>query len=222
MKIATFAYRARAAAVAVAMTAATAHGINAQVNWAEWTSATAGAVAGSIPAFGLNVTYTGPYAFAQVNNTGTNYWNYAVYDVPNRPGRTDIIALDVAGSHTIAFSAPVTDVYMAFVSVGRTNLPVSYFFGVPFEIVSVGPGHWGNGTLTQSGNTLTGAEGHGVIRFTGTFSEISWRTDPNEYWHGITVGAALPGQVVPEPMTAVLVLTGLAGMAVLRRRRSAA
>lgn len=217
MRIAACVARFRATAVAVALMATTIQGVQGQINWTEWTSAVPGVVTGSIPGLGVDVTYAGPYSFAQVNNGGFNYWNWAVYDVPNRPGRSDMIALNIAGTHRISFSAPVTDVYFAFVSVGQPNLPVNYFFGVPFEIVSVGPGHWGNGTLTQTGNTMTGAEGHGVIRFTGSFTEISWQTSPDEFWHGLTVGT--PAQVVPEPMSAVLLLTGLAGVVAARRRR---
>jgi hypothetical protein len=210
---------ARATALVLGILAASAVALQSQqVVWTEWNTAATGTVSGNMGAVG--VVYAGPYAFAQVNNVGVNYWNFPIYDVPNRPERSDIIALNVAGSHSITFSAPVMNPFFAFVSVGRPGLSVSYFFGAPFEVISVGPGYWGNGPLVRDGQTMIGTEGHGVIQFSGTFTEIAWSTAPNENWHGLTVGATLTQPVqVPEPLGAVLVITGLAGLAALRRRR---
>ena len=95
-------------------------------------------------------------------------------------------------------------------------------FDQPFTVVSNGAGYWGAGSfggLTSTGFTGVG-ETHGIIKFTGTFSSISF-TDTSENWHGFTVG--IGSSVVPEPASWAMLIAGfgLVG-ATLRRRRMAA
>lgn len=218
------------AAFAVAAVVALPQAAGAQINWTDWMApGTPGTLFGTMMVGGTSVavTYTGPAAFYQTGAPGeTDYWRtggtpWPAYDgVTNAPTGTDMIALNVAGTHTLTFSHSLNGLYMAFVSVGQPNLPVSYTFDAPFGIVDQGRGHFGAGPLVASGNTLTGFEGHGVIRFDGDVSSLQFTNAPNEFWHGFNVGATT---VTPEPATLALLATGfvgLAGFARLRRRDS--
>jgi len=73
-------------------------------------------VGGSItaPSGAVEVTYSGAYSFAQLNDTGTDYWVDDGYTqgVVNRPPTVDVIALGEGGLKTITFSRPVTDPYV--------------------------------------------------------------------------------------------------------------
>jgi len=204
-------------ALALLVTAAPA---SAQTSWADWFSGTAGSpmIGGELYGGAVDLMYTGPYSFVEA--FGSSWYDYAIYDVPTRPADGDMIGLSDAGLHTVTFSAPVVDPFLAIVSLGRSSLPVSYTFGTSdFSVISEGLGAWGDGSFMKSGAVLTGYEGHGVIQFTGTYSEISWSSDPTEYWHGITVGAAAPSSVVPEPASLLLLATGLLGLGAVHRRR---
>jgi len=194
------------------------------VSWTDWTSAGVQTVSGNllVDSTTVGVTYSGPYAFAQVSG-GTNYWNpsapYISTAVDNAPPASDIVALGTGGSKTITFSQALQDPLLALVSWNGNVVD----FGMPIEIVSFGQGYWGNGTpvLNQTGTGFTGVgEVHGVIRLPGSHSSITF-TDTSEGWHGFTVGAVGLAQqgTVPEPGSLALLGLGVMGLIVARLRK---
>ena len=206
------------------------------VQWADLTSynPSTGVVTGTITVGSevIDITISGGgYNFVNLGNPGeTNYWTepnalsrpYTGGEVENAPPGTDIIALSTGGLKTITFSQTVSNVYLALVSWNGN----SGVFDQPFEIVSSGRGYWGTGSFTSVTDTsFTGSgELHGIIKFTGTFDEVSF-TDRSELWHGIQIGIAglAPPPVggIPEPGTWALMISGfgLAGGALRRSHR---
>lgn len=157
----------------------------------------------------------GNFLFANTNG-GTNYWipstPYVSAEVENPPPDSDILAL-VGGmnqTYRVTLSEPIKDPIMAVLSMGQTGVQVDYDFDSPFTIVSQGVGFFG-GTPTslseQAGDILRGFEGHGTIRFDGTFSTFSWTVPFGESWHGFTYGIRTTEAIeptVPEPASIVL------------------
>lgn len=222
MTIARFVIAATLAASPLA-----AHAVT--VNWADLNAATATSTSGviTVGAATVNVAIDGgktPFAFSQINNLGTNYWTepnpaakpYTGGIVTNAPPTADIVALNAGGTKTITFSKAITDPYIAFVSWNGNAAT----FSQPFEKISEGCGYWGCGTFSLgAGNSFVGSgEVHGLLRFVGTFSTLSF-TDSSEYWHGITVGIGGIAASVPEPGAVLLLGLGLAGLAAARRRK---
>ncbi len=126
--------------------------------------------------------------------------------------------MDQGGTKTFSFTKPVKDVYLAFTS-WNGNSPI---FSSPFTVVSQGCGYWGCGSFNPnlaSDSFSTNQEVHGVLKFTGTFSSISF-TDNSENWHGLTIGTtgAVPERASWAMMIAGFGLTGAA----MRRRRAVA
>lgn len=214
------------AAIALAGTASAAQAVT--VNWADLTAATPTTVTGSIALSGgpIGVTYSGPSFFVQTSG-GTDYWTegtpkpYTGGSVSNAPPTTDIIALSEGGLKTITFSQAVSDVYLALVSWNGN----AGTFNQPFEVISQGCGYWGCGTFTNVTSTSFVANGelHGIIRFTGNFTSVSF-TDLSETWHGIQIGIAglAPPPVggVPEPASWAMMIGGFGLLGAAMRRRA--
>ena len=202
----------------------------APVTWVDWVSGIAGPAGNAhgelnLGAETVNVDYSGEIAFLQTSG-GANYFipslPYVSSLVDNPPPNSDIIALSNVSTKTLTFSKPVDNLFFAVVSLNGNG----WRFNQDFEIISQGTGYWGPGTLTrvdlgggQFEVTGTG-EPHGVIRFKGAVSSITWDSLANEYWNGFTVGTYGVASV-PEPESAAMLMAGLlAGGWLLRRRRS--
>jgi len=154
-------------------------------------------------------TPTSTYTSAQVDNAST-------YEGLQLVG-------DLNMTYRVSLSEAIKDPIMAIATLGSTYDSASYVFDSPFTILSQGTSCcWGNGTLTQTGNTLTGREGSGTIQFIGTYTTFSWTVPDPEYWHGFTFGIRtterLEPTTVPEPSTLLIMSAGLIGLGLVRRR----
>ena len=184
------------------------------VNWADWTSYTVanpgGSATGHLTVNGatITVTYSGEvFSQTQTNGLGTDYYTpvgtYSNSFVPNPP--TNGMITFVGGTtETITFSQAVTNPVIAIVSEGSPGITVGFTFNAPFSIVDSGPGWWGGGAnLTQTNNTLYGAESDGLIQFTGVLTSVSWTVSPGDtYYNGVTLG--VPSSPAPY-------ISGIAG-----------
>ncbi|HEY5288534.1 MAG TPA: PEPxxWA-CTERM sorting domain-containing protein [Caulobacteraceae bacterium] len=198
------------------------------IDWTHWTTFTTGATTGTAAgtAGGVGVSYSG-----ELENLFANYpsWtpalSYVGGTVGNAPLPSDGIIqlfgaqLDPNGAplvDTITFSKPVTNPVIAIWSLGQGGSAASFVFpgNEPVTIEAGGPSaEYGGGSITLSGNTISGLEGNGTIQLTGTFTSISWTTPQFENWYGFAVG------VVPEPATWALMLAGFAGLGMALRSR---
>jgi hypothetical protein len=207
----------------------------ASVSWVDLTGVSGSTATGSmsVGAQTIGVTITSSSGFYFVTTgAGTNFWttptSYTTTNcsagstcADNAPPASDIVALGNGGRVTVAFDMPVEDVYFAFTSWNGQSA-VNYSTAV--QVLSYGPGYWGNGTPSNvDADTIRHVgETHGTLLLPGTLSSFSF-DHGYEYWHGFTVGVAgVPTGVVPVPAAGWLLLSALGGLATLRARRKAA
>jgi hypothetical protein len=226
MKIIRFA-RSLILLASAALAPATA---SAQVAWTDWLTLNYpdGTASGTMGGVTVNYVSTGPVQAAYTDCTAwpaADRWAvgngaYTNGTVPNRP-ICDQIGFTDALTATVTFSSPVSNLYMAMLSVGQRGTPVTFAFNQSFVVDSWGMGFSGsdwNGPGIVSGNSFTGEEFHGVLRFTSPVTTLTFTTNVPEHWQGFTFGAA----PVPEPASASLTLVGAAllGAGALSRRRT--
>ncbi|QBI05319.1 PEP-CTERM sorting domain-containing protein [Pseudoduganella albidiflava] len=121
--------------------------------------------------------------------------------------------------HHVHFSEAVRNPYLAIVSLGSSSVGASFAFSNvgSITLISEGDGYYGDGELSISGGTVTGLEGHGVVRLNGSFTDLYFTTPQDEYWYGASIG--IPVVAVPEPGTWCMLAAGGAMLGMLGRRR---
>ncbi len=215
-------------ATAVLATAGAAQA--ATVNWTDWTSFTGTAASGTVGGVGVTVSSTAAMnGVTQIggasNCGGPNYWTepnagdkpYTGGSVSNGPTACEQLGLNSATTITLTFASQIDTLYLALLSVGQPNLQVTYNFDQAFTIDSEGQGYWGNDPSNGvvSGNSLTMTEFHGLLKFNGPVSSLTFTTGA-ENWQAFTVGTA----TVPEPSSWALAGLALVAAGAARRRRA--
>lgn len=209
------------------------------VFWTDWQSSNPNAV--GFQGYGVittgtstvNVTYTNRQGIGFYDTGGgTDYWAagnpYTSAAVDNRPTGSDQIALSHAGPQTLQFSQAIANPVFAFISLNGNG----YGFDRDFDILSVGCGHWGCGSVSKNVinhgggvfeyQLIGSGEPHGAIRFKGSFDTVTWNSLTDEYWNGFTVGVQGTAAEVfglPEPTGLALSALALALAAGAGRRR---
>ena len=203
--------------------AAPLHASANPVNWIDWNGNLA--KSGTLVQNGqtIDVTYTGA-----AGTPHTDYFTkfptaYLSDEVSNGPGTNGFLHLSggkYALQHHIHFSSAVVDPYLAIVSLGASGNGATFNFSnvSSIDLISEGRGYFGDGSLTVSGGTVTGVEGHGVVRLNGTFTDLYFTTPVFENWYGGAFGAAAVAPV-PEPGTWGMLVAGGAVLGLMGRRR---
>lgn len=202
----------------------------AGVEWTDWIAATDnypstnafGQFGGAFA--GVSVNYVGA-AFGTQTSGGADYWSpaapYVAGPVTNPPPPIDGVVLgDFTNTHTLTFTAPVTNPVMAIAGLGhdpgspQAPVLVTWSFSQSFTLLSGSqPGYFGAGSLVQpNATTLQGIDAHGLIQFQGTFTSLTWTNTPGEDIGVFTVG------LIPSPGAAWPITVSLLGLASRRRR----
>lgn len=211
----------RPLALAALLTCAAGASMAAAPSWIDWTSPNAGTL--TIGSTVVGVTLSGTPAGMDYGDT---YYNNASTGGTAPSGTYgglaphDMIQVIPASTFTLTFSQAIINPYVALVSIGQGNVPISYTFSGPISSLSVaGNNYWGTGNGSFSGNTFTGNEYNGILQLSGNYQSLTITTAPDENWHGFNIGSAALVSAVPEPETYALFLAGLGLVGAMARKR---
>lgn len=215
-------------AAAIACVAAPAQAV--PVTWTDWSTIGSSSGTGTMGSVGVSLSAVGPLNGVSQTGCGTNYWTepnasdkpYTGGTVSNGPTACEQVGISSPVTVTLTFSQAVNTLYLALLSVGQPGVTITYDFNQSFVVDSEGQGYWGNDTtngIVGAGDTLTMREFHGVLRFSGPVTSISFSTSPTEYWQAFTVGYS--DSVIPEPAGLALVASALLAGALASRRAQA-
>ena len=148
--------------------------------------------------------YTAPLNLNSSSNLANHSFFPTGYGVPNQTS----IRNDLASINTLTFDSPMSNLVLAFSSIGNPSRPVSIEFPQPVEILwSTG---YGNGpdvrvdVGTRSAATqITGWEGNMVVRFNGTVDQFVFNYLSNETYVNFAFGASVFDLLAPEQDTGI-------------------
>ena len=108
----------------------------------------------------------------------------------NIPTTANQIMNELAGTFTATFDKPVTNVLVAFGSVGRDGLVVPVTVSQPFTPLWSRQGYvnYLQPVSPTQYTQFTGAEGYNIIRIDGTMEEISFLYGLDEYYCTMSFG----------------------------------
>ena len=204
--------------------------VEATTIWTDWTSLAGGVNGGGSgtgSVGGVGVSYSGELDGGVTNGTSgiwgpnSSFTGGTVTASPSTVNDDLRLNGSSTGTNTITFDSPVENPLFAIWSLGSPTAPASFTFGATPTLEAGGPNSiYGGSSISVLGNVVSGAEGNGVVQFTGTFSSISW-TDTFENYYAFTVGVNGPSKpgpaTVPEPTSLTLTLTGLGLVALVSR-----
>jgi len=187
-----------------------------QASWTDWRAFTLQTQAGQkgqatgtfmVDNVAVTVTFEGSVNDqSKTDDQAVHFINFPQTFV-NGPTTGDWVALsgiesefsDGKIAQKITFSHPVTNPRLALWSVGDPVVAVQYDFGsIPVTIISTGPASVPGSTIPltiPSGSIVQGQESNGIIELTGTFTEVPFTVNYEDY-HAFTVGIA-PTVLVP-------------------------